>query len=245
MLNAIQSQRLIKTQEIASDVNVYCDESSTNSNRYMVIGGVWCPQAISGQVYADINKVRCQENLNGELKWSKVGSPKYLDKYKSFISVFFDYPALEFNCIVIDKHIVNYQRFHDNDKELAFYKFYFYLLSRKTFPNQNYWVYLDYKHNRKASRLSDLQQVINNWHIGQNGVSPIQHLEAQSSKAEELIQLADLLIGTVQAAFNELVQNPVKKDLCEFIAEKGGLAKLDQGTGPYARPINIWRWKPR
>lgn len=222
---------------------VFCDETATNSGRYMVIGGIWCPMGYERLVRANIDKFRDVNNLNGELKWTKV-SDRYLNVYQDFVSIFFDIPVLQFNCIVVDKHILDYRAYHENDKELAFYKFYYQLLSRKIDPENLYWIYTDQKSNRKGSRLSDLMNTVNGWCWREHQRRPVKHIEARSSKADSFIQMADILIGAVQCDYNGTTNRDAKLQLANFIASKCNFRNLRINTSRNKRPVNIWQWKP-
>lgn len=190
-----------------------------------------------------IERFRSENALHGEFKWTKV-SNWHLENYKRFVSVFFDIRALHYNCIVVDKHILDYKAYHQNDKELAFYKFYFQLLSRKIVPDNLYWVYPDKKPNRKNARLDDLMSTVNRWCLKQHGRAPMRHIEARSSNKDDLIQMADVLSGAVQCAYNGITRSKAKLGLLRFITKKCKFATLKVETAPNKRPINIWRWKP-
>ena len=210
----------------------------------MVIGGIWCPRDLESSVRARLAEVRKSHNLYKEVKWRKV-SGTYLAKYQDFTGVFFEHPALLFNCIVVDRNIIDYGRYHNNDKKVAFNKFYFQLLSRKTLPNHFYWVFPDHQANRESDPLPSLRTIINNYHLREHGCSPIRQIEPRSSENDDLIQLADVFTGAVQGAWNQTVTRPAKIQLCNFIAQKAGLRSLNRATGASVRPVNIWCWRPR
>ena len=62
-----------------------------------------------------------------ELKWAKVHY-KYIPFYKGLIDYFLSCADMSFRCIIVDKTKVKLEEFHDNDEELAFFKFYYLLL---------------------------------------------------------------------------------------------------------------------
>ena len=45
---------------------------------------------------------------------------------QQYVDIFFSHPAAEFKCLVVDTHKIDYRAFHDNDRETAFFNFYFY-----------------------------------------------------------------------------------------------------------------------
>lgn len=226
----------------AENFHIYCDESSTRDNQYMVIGGIWCPWSLEATLRAELARVKTRCRL-GEVKWGKV-TERYLPHYQDFASVLFHYPQVCANFIIIDKRLVDYRTYHNNDRELAFYKFYFLLVSRNILPTYRYWLYVDQRPDRQDERLSELRDVINNYHNRENGQRPIRHAEPRISKNDDLIQLADLYVGAVQAAWNGVITRQAKLDLCAFMAQQAKLASLSTATFRGARPINIWYWRP-
>lgn len=210
----------------------------------MVIGGIWCPRSLESDVRAKLAEVRRLNNLYKEVKWGKVSSA-YLAKYEEFVDVFFEFPALMFNCIVVDRTIIDYRRYHNNNRRVAFSKFYYQLLSRKTLPNHFYWIFPDHQADRESDPLPNLKDIVNNYHQREHGCSPIRQIEPRSSATEDLIQLADLFTGAVQAAWNQKISRPAKLQLCNLIARRAGWRSLRRATGVGVRPVNIWCWRPR
>lgn len=224
--------------------SVFCDESSTRNNRFLVIGGIWCPRSLENRFRTRLLAVKEQQRIWGEAKWGKVSS-SYLDKYKAVVRVFFEFPEVFFRCIVIDKTIVNYRVYHNNDQILAFNKFYFYLLSRNTSADLSYWIYPDHQTDRQNDPFPELQEIVNNYHWGISRKRPIRQIEPRSSHNEVIIQLADVFVGAVQGAWNQEIFRSAKIELCDFIAAEARLPSLGAGTPKWVTPVNIWQWRPR
>ncbi len=205
----------------------------------MVIGGVWCPLNKVQHAKSRLQKVRAKNNLYAKLKWVKI-SHSYLEKYKAFLDVFFDTPELNFNCIVVDKHALNYRQDYDNDRELAFYKFYELLLNRVVDPRYRYLIYPDRKNNRKNTRLADLKNAVNNHRLPNRGVNPVRSIEPRPAKDDDLIQMADLLCGAVQSWYNGLTNNHSKNAISRHVAARAKLPSLKVNTPPAVKPVNIW-----
>ena len=106
--------------------HVFCDESATSTQHYMLIGGIWCEAAQLATIQAEIDQFKRERGLYSEMKWGKI-STRYLQIYKDFIDIFFKYDCLHFRCIVVDTEKLDNRAWHDGDNELAFYKFYYYL----------------------------------------------------------------------------------------------------------------------
>ncbi len=223
--------------------NLYCDEASTTGARYMLIGGLWVPWEGEPGVRLVLSEVRARHNLLAEMKWTKV-SQTMLPAYKDFVDVFFDNASLSFKCIVVDTHILDYRTFHGGDRELGFYKFYFQLVSRNLAPDNLYWLFTDERKNRKPYRLAVLKLTVNRWWKRQADVEPLRNVEPRRSHDEDLIQLADILLGAVAYAWNQRQGSPAKLSLVAHIAQRLSWPTLYLATRATAPKVNIWKWRP-
>ncbi|PHS24956.1 MAG: hypothetical protein COA83_06730 [Methylophaga sp.] len=115
--------------------DIYCDESrpdllcSKNPTvRYMVIGSLWLPAEDRAQLKKDIHALRDKHHIGGEFKWQKV-SPSRIDFYCDLVDLFMARgDRLRFRCIAVAHDKVDLLRFHGDDQELGFYKFYYQML---------------------------------------------------------------------------------------------------------------------
>jgi len=223
--------------------NIYCDEASTTVARYMLIGGLWVPWDIEPDVRAGLTEVRARHGLNAEMKWTKV-SQRMLPAYQEFVDVFFGIGQVSFKCIVLDTHILDYRNYHKGDEELGFYKFYYQLVSRNLQPGNLYWLYTDERKNRKPYRLAVLKLTVNWWWKKRAGVEPLRNVEARRSHDEDLIQVADILLGALGYAWNEQSGSQAKLALGAHIATRLGWPTLRLATRPTAQKVNVWKWRP-
>ena len=216
-------------------VNIYCDESRQSQSRYMLIGGIWIPQAIESVVVHDCLSFRQATGMTRELKWTKVSRAK-LAEYKQFVDIFFAYPDVHLRCIVIDTHKLDYHTYHQGGRELGFYKFYYLLLSRNIKRGNTYYIYTDVRQNRESHRLTDLKTYINQYMRG----SIVKAVEARSSKVSNPIQMADILIGAVGYQLEGYDTSPVKVEMARYIAQKAGLTDLTKATPKSRKDFNLW-----
>lgn len=184
-------------------IEIYCDESRpeslfsrVNTNEYMVLGGIWVDNKKRKKVKNKIKYLKKKHNITGEFKWTKV-SPSKVSFYLEVIEYFFSEPEIRFRSIVVESAKVDMARYHNNDNELGFYKFYYQLLNKWCEGNEVYRIYLDDKKNKDNTRLPVLGQILNN-----SGFSTIEDVLAIKSFESVFIQLADLLTGVVSAKFN-------------------------------------------
>lgn len=187
-------------------IEIYCDEahpdlfSSQNPQaRYMVIGSLWLRAEDRSSYKNAIHKLRDQYKIGGEFKWSKV-SPSRIEFYKALVDWFYEQGEnLRFRCIAIDHKQVDLVRFHENDQELGFYKFYYQLLNHWIHDFNQYSAYCDYKSNRRSARLCVLKRCMKNANLSAN----ILNVQAVRSKESVLIQLVDVLVGIASESLNK------------------------------------------
>ncbi len=203
-----------------------------------------------------MREFRDRTRMFAELKWTKVSSQKY-DKYKSFVDYFFalnEDDVLHFKAMIIDNHKVNYRKFSGGDKEIGFYKFYYQLLIHsfgksyyQTKENQRFIVELD---KRVSSyKLSDLKYFLNNGfnRLMNTTSSPFVSVKAVDSKKSELMQINDILIGSVGFIRNGLELNPksrkAKIDLANYIMNKSKIRDYAKDTPRNQMNFSIWNFK--
>jgi len=131
--------------------HIYCDESRQTKDRYMVIGGIIIPEDNVAVFNQTMEKVRQEENMRAELKWSKVTNQK-LSKYLCFVDYFLEQnktDKLNFHAVIVDNHHMDYKKLGKGDREAGFYKFYYALLlqsfGRHADKDAKFFVYLDYR----------------------------------------------------------------------------------------------------
>jgi len=214
------------------EFNVFCDETlpdlfttSKESDKKLLIGSLWIEAELREEIKQDIKKLRQEHNAWGEIKWSKVSASKeafYLD----LIDLFFSYGMqVRFRCIAVDPRQVNWS-YHGNDKELGFYKFYFFVLDKWIKDFNEYSIFCDAKVNRDMSRLNKLHEILEN----SNRNSNIQRVQALPSKEVVLIQLSDLLLGAASSRINNIGHsNTAKINL---------LDRLEKHLGHKIEPTN-------
>ncbi|MBI5293316.1 MAG: DUF3800 domain-containing protein [Chloroflexi bacterium] len=164
---------------------------------------------------------------------------------KQFVDAFFDQLAAAFHCIVVDLGILDYKAFHRGDEELGFYEFYFQLLSRKLRAGNDYLIFTGDRRNRKASRLEVLKLTCNRWWRKNYGteVEPVRAIEPRNSKHEDVLQIADVLLGAVGYVWNRHSGSPAKLELVKHIEGRAGSSLLIPSP-PTAYKFNTWHWRP-
>jgi hypothetical protein len=212
-------------------IEVYCDEtypdlfsSQLKPAKYMVIGSLWL-QRENREVYKDaIHELRDKYKIGGEFKWTKI-SPSRIDFYTELLTWFIDQgKELRFRCIAIDSNQVDLLKFHQNDQELGFYKFYYQMLQHWIHDCNEYRVFCDFKSNRYQDRLHVLKRCLSYSNLS----ACIPSIQAVRSKESVLIQLSDVLTGIASAKINhKLTSGSAKHQVVECLE-----SKLGRSIGP-------------
>ncbi len=221
-------------------VVIYCDESCHDLNghhAWMSIGGLRLPRERKRELTQAFRQLCERRNLRGEVKWTKTSISR-LDDYKALVDFFFDEGDLRFRAIVVEQAKVQMMKFHEMDRELAFYKFYYEMLEKWLEERAEYLILLDYKQNSGADRYSVLRSCLER-HL--QGTSQITDLTVIDSWESPLAQLCDLLTGALAAAYNGPKPDSPKEALAQHIANRAGFPTLQTSTGPTARKFNIFK----
>ncbi len=187
------------------NIEVYCDESypdlfcsASPQARFLLIGSLWLEQDKRDLYKRGIHALRDLHKIGGEFKWTKI-SPSRIGFYKDLISWFHSYgDALRFRCIAMDRERIDLLRFHQNDQELGFYKFYYQVLHHWIHSLNSYSIYCDYKRNRSTDRLRVLRDCLERSNLS----AKIEKIQFVRSEESVLIQLSDVLTGIAAARLN-------------------------------------------
>ncbi|SET02842.1 Protein of unknown function [Salinibacillus kushneri] len=221
---------------------IFCDESrpellyserAKKDATYFSLGGIWLPKEEKEKIKSKIKYLRNKHNIKNEFKWNSV-SPSKIDFYFDLVDLFFKEDGLQFRALIVDSNKVDMEKYHKNDSELGFYKFYYQLLHHKIKNDNEYAIYLDQKKNKDPDRLNVLHDVLQN----ANPWSVIYRVQAIASHQSEFIQLADLFMGAINYKYNEINSSEAKLNLIYKIESYLGMS-----IGPtpsYTSKFNIF-----
>lgn len=224
------------------EFDVYCDESRPDllssgnpQATYMVIGSIWLETSNRQTFKDEIHKLRDDFKIGGEFKWQKI-SPSRLDFYKALINWFVDKgDTLRFRCVAVNHKKVNLVRFHQNDQELGFYKFYYQMLHQWITDFNRYHIFCDYKVNREKNQLHILKRCLNYTNLS----AKTEDLQAIRANESVLIQLADVLTGVAASKLNEFdLQSYAKKEIIAETERK--LGRTIAHTNRNERKFNVF-----
>jgi hypothetical protein len=224
--------------------NVYCDESCHLENdrqKAMVLGAVWCPLEKTREIAVRIREIKAKHSLSPqfEMKWVKV-SPAKVQFYLDILDYFFDDDDLHFRALIVpDKSQLRHEDFQQTHDEW-YYKMYFDMLKVILYPDARYRIYLDYKDTQGATKVAKLHEVLcNNMYDFSRRI--IERVQLVRSHEVEILQLADLLIGTVSYVNRGLSISAAKQRLVDRMRERSGY-KLTQTTLLWESKVNLFCW---
>lgn len=226
---------------------VSCDESGTGGALYYGFGSLWMKYQRRGDFARDMRALREKHSYTYECKWARVNR-RSLAFSKDLVEYFFRRQWLAFHCIVVKKALVN-KRLHKSDYDLARRKHLTMLLTNKIqrcmelrpSRDHSFRIYVDPIASRYR-KADEAVEVIANNVLGQifEGRRPVDKVITRDSKETSTIQLCDLLLGAVMAAWQQDAQKPEKLELQSFIASHLGWKDLRGATFPWERKFNIW-----
>ncbi len=226
--------------------NVYCDESCHLENDrqpIMVLGAVWCPMDIVKEISARLAAIKQKHGLKPlfEIKWTKVSGVR-LGPYLDFMDYFFMKKDLHFRALIASKEGLRHDDFGQSHDEW-YYKMYFDMLKVLFSPDARYRVYLDIKDTRGGVKVAKLHEVLcNNMYDFSREI--IERVQVIRSEESEIMQLADILIGTISYANRGLTTNPGKVELAKRMRERSGYS-LTRTTLYREEKVNLFRWFPQ
>lgn len=233
------------SENLVNEINIYCDESGVENpdSRKMVIGCIFIPRDSKKKLTNEINKLKKKHAFHQELKWNKVGE-KYQQFYKDLIDLFFSAPELTFRGIVVNKSIIKYDVYHENDEELAFFKFYYLMLKHKLSSYNNYFIFLDRKPTRDKNRARALKAFLDSHVLFYRNSCNIKHLQAYSSSENIQLQIADFFVGLLHSANNSKKQS-AKGEIVKYFSQNFDESYLVNGTPLSENKFNIFFWNKK
>lgn len=228
-------------------MHIYCDESchlEKDGQHAMVLGAVSCPGDSRQRVGRAIKRLKAEHGIPAgrEIKWTQI-SPSTLDFYRALVHLFFDEPCLGFRAVVVpDKRALDHARFAQSHDDF-YYKIWWQLLRRLIDDQHLFRVFVDIKDTHSAVKLEKLHEVLCNTHYDFDR-ERIKSVEAVRSHEVPLVQLADVLVGTLSHRFRELDGSVAKQSLINHVRQRSGLS-LERSTPPSARKFNLFVWQPQ
>src|SRR5215210_3597285 len=174
--------------------DIYSDETYLHGKVAFALGALICTPRRSQILRKQLSEIRSSFNYLGELKWKKV-SYRTLPICESFVDTFLNDKFAKFSLMKVTKGQL--WNVWGKSEEERFFKSYYVFLKLNAGPSSRYFVYPDAKSLQKHFRWDTLSFLINrsrrdDWMLKRRNIRLLQPLD---SKSEDLLQLADLLLG--------------------------------------------------
>ncbi len=181
--------------------------------KVMVIGAVWCPLEKVREISVRLREIKEHHGIKPdfEIKWTKV-SPAQTRFYLDVMDYFFDDDDLHFRALIVpDKTKLRHEDFGQSHDDW-YYKMYFDLLKVILNPHDRYRIYLDIKDTRSAAKVAKLHDVLCN-NMLDFSRKIIERIQTVRSHEVQILQLADLLIGTISYVNGDSKKRDLRKKL--------------------------------
>lgn len=232
----------------ARTFNVYCDESCHLEHDHIPVmawGAVTCPAEHTRATAEAVRALKAEHGLKlgFEAKWTKI-SPAKTAFYLALTDLFLADDRLRFRGLVVpDKSRLNHARF-DQSHDNWYYKMYFAMLRPIFCAPQRYRIYLDVKDTRGGPKTRKLHEVLANT-LHDFDHQCIERVQQIRSHENELLQIADLLIGALTYANRRLTGSAAKLAIVERLRAQLGQQALTRTSAFSATKFNILVWRPQ
>lgn len=227
--------------------DIYIDESSQTKNRFLVIGGIGIDTNAVEAANVALARARLPQLPHGEMKWGKVSNAK-LNAYGKTVTTFFDDPALirfHFHSLVVDTHALDHKRHNQVSRKIGFNKEIYQLATKfaRLYNEKIFHIYPDYRDTNQNPE--DLRLILNRGRRrnGDRRDWPFRRCQFRNSKETPLLQLVDLLTGSVAWAVNghakALDASQAKKRLADYVMKRAGILDASVDTAISGK-FTIW-----
>ncbi len=233
-------------------LHIYADESCKDAHRFLALGAIALERSVEPSIVAQLQAVRVAHNTFGEVKWTKVSRSK-LDFYKAFVDVFFDASKnddMHFYGLHVDTQTFNHRRWNRGEAEIGFSKLIFQLLlhkfGRRYGDKYPLVVFLDGRSTKQDPE--DLRPMLNSelakrWDMP---TRPFRRLTFVDSKKSDIIQVNDLLIGTIGFFKNKHHKRADcarhKIEFAHYILARAQECEPERFTSFKASRFSVWRF---
>jgi hypothetical protein len=195
----------------------YADERHTRG--ITALGALRCSPRRAELLRDGLTKVRRDYHLSREMKWSKV-SRRYLDAYEAWVDVLLDDPFARFLWTRFEHSSPHWHLWRRESRGQEIFRAYYAFLLHVVPVSTPSWIRVDELPTR-SWRWERIPYLINkkrrdDWGIrGRN----IHELRPVDSKGDDLLQLADVLLGALDTR-DVRVKSPSRHSLSVHVAER-------------------------
>lgn len=194
----------MKTLTTQVDTYIFFDESGTGGdNLYLGLGVIVCSDPAI--IHEKLDTIRKKHRYFNEIKFEKM-SKKRFKICQLFLKIFKE-EAISFKAVIVNKERVGIENF-DYKHWVRFNQIADDLINSVVKDTDSIQIYADEKTSPAEDNFSEylLTHVIG-----------VKEIVIVNSKAYDLIQLCDLLLGAVRASYEGVIKNPYKKKISKMM----------------------------
>ncbi|GIW91503.1 MAG: hypothetical protein KatS3mg109_1935 [Pirellulaceae bacterium] len=235
-----------------TEYELYSDEryQRHKNSRYLFIGGIICTNKGRERIHRKLEEVRSRFNLAREMRWNRV-SRSFLEAYRSWVDVFFEDPFARYSILTVNLSEPDWRNFRPKedrrparDDKLASVFYQFLLVSFGPLRDtKRWWVYPDAGFFSRDTVLGRVEFLFNRTYkkaFGAKTSRIIRLARARDSRNEDLIQLADVLLGAIGChILGSIPTSDARRCLVEHCAERMG-GQLETRSGLDRVKSTIW-----
>jgi hypothetical protein len=159
------------------------------------------------------------------------------------MNYFFDCEDLHFRALIVpDKSLLNHEAYHQTHNDF-YYKMYFDMLKIILGPNDRYRIYVDIKDTRGGEKIKKLHEVLSN-NLYDFSREVIERIQLVRSHEIEILQLTDLLVGTIASANRRVTVSPAKRAMVALMRKRSGYS-LEKTTLFREDKVNLFHWQAK
>ena len=222
--------------------NVYCDKSCNlekDGIPVMAWGATYCLMKRTRNLVDNIRLLKIKHGLSPdfEIKWNRV-SPAKLEFYLDLIKYYLNEDDLRFRGLLVQDKLKFHRNDHDQSNGDWYFKLYDTLLQFILNPRNQYCIYMDMKNRYEGRRIKKIHDVL------ATGMNDLQHncvkrVQIIQSQENELLQIADLLLGALTYANRNLVSSSAKVEIVRLLRMNLGSEILSNTSTDSATKFNL------
>jgi hypothetical protein len=223
-------------------MHFYCDESSQNAHRYLVLGVLAIFKSDVAKIETALADIRRKYNHHREMAWTCVNGYKF-GAYEEWLAVFSSVARsrrLRMTALVLDTHTPANRGWEADDFDLGFNKLIYHLLLHrvgKRYAKKPGALYGELDSRTTRHKPDDLCRMLNGGlrNLG-CPANPFREIIFRDSKQSDLIQLVDILVGGLAYERNgHMAKADARPQKIELSGRISTLAVKGR--------IDVWEWE--
>ena len=234
-------------------IEFYGDASSHRDHEFSVVGGVAIRKNRLDDINTQIQSIKDNAGISGELKWSSYRGGAKRDAYKSVVDTFFDLidrKHMAFHCIIAHfSEFTHKWREEPGSPERSVNRLYYQLSLHRVcrYYGKSCAIYIYPDHGNDSKEFITFREPLCadaflRYSTKPNSVRSIMPLDSQH---HSVLQAVDVIVGGIAASRNGRISAQHKVELAKHILAKSGRPDWSTDTPMSARFLTVWNFQHR